>query len=82
MIKTCAWCHNHFDTYDKRRKYCSSQCALQARRHSNSQRMSATRTQDKVEWARHEAEKLLGMANECGVGCVTDYVYNNYKERK
>lgn len=82
MSKLCAWCGRHFDTEDKRRKYCGETCARRARMLSKNTGMRAIRTKPRREWARHEAEVLSTMNRECGVEELADYVYNSFNKRK
>lgn len=81
MNNTCPICGKQFKAYDLRKKYCSAECAYKARLNSNNKRMAATRTANKRAWARKEPRYLNHLAYECGVDCLTDYVYNNYKKK-
>lgn len=81
MIKTCLTCGKQFESTDKRQRYCSIDCAYRARLNNNSKRMRSVRTDDRREWARHEAEKLYNMATTRGVDELADFVYNSYNRK-
>lgn len=81
MIRICAYCGKDFSTYDKRIKYCSEDCSRRFRLDAQKKRSSVNRNRHKQSWAQHEAQRLYEISHDCGVDCLTDYVYNNYKKK-
>lgn len=81
MNKVCELCGRLISSTDKRQRYCSPECADRARLNRESRKRRETRTADRKDWARHEAERLGEMYREGGVDCIANYVYNNYKRR-
>lgn len=81
MTELCPRCGRVILGGDKRRKYCSAECAKLTRLHQQARRTQATRTASRAEWARQEAEKIGEMYRERGVDCLANYVFLNYKRK-
>lgn len=81
MNRLCLICGRVILSDDKRKRYCSDACANRGRLNRESKKRRETRTADRKLWALHEAQYLNAMVHECGVDCIADYVYNNYKRR-
>lgn len=79
MIKTCPICEKHFETHDKRKKYCSIQCARRAKINNNSERNKDYREEKRWDWAYSEAEKIQRIR---GIDELAGHVYNSYSKKK
>ena len=82
MIKICPGCNKQFGTHDKRKKYCSVDCAKRGKCKRNSVWNKGDREYMRKVWARQEAYYLNALAHECGVDTIADYIYNNYQRYK
>lgn len=81
MNRLCLICGRVILSDDKRKRYCSDACANRGRLNRESKKRRETRTADRKDWAMMEAVQLKELANSCGIDCLANYVYNNYKRK-
>lgn len=81
MNSVCSICGREFETHDKRKKYCSRECARQAKLNQNNNWNKVEREEKRINWAKDEARYLNHLAYETGVDELADYIYNNYNKR-
>lgn len=82
MNKTCPICGKQFETHDKRKKYCSIECARRARSSQNYTWNKNDRDAKRMEWAKNEARDILRMASTLTVDQLAYYIYNNYEKKR
>lgn len=82
MIKTCPICAKHFETHDKRKKYCRRKCAKRAKIRQNSECNKRSRDEKRINWAYNEAEKIRLMSRQGKLDSLDEYIYNNYRKRR
>lgn len=81
MIKVCPVCGKEFETHDKRKKYCSRECARRAKFNQHNNWNKGKREEERMEWAKNEARDILRMASTLTVDQLAYYIYNNYNKR-
>lgn len=84
MNSVCSICGREFETHDKRKRYCSRECARQAKLNQNNNWNKVEREEKRIEWAYQEADKLSEIVITTGgsyMDMLADYIYNNYNKR-
>lgn len=84
MIKICPICGEQFETHDRRKKYCSTECARHAKISQNNNWNKGEREEKRLKWVHEEAYKIYELAleeNAYGMDDLVDYIYNNYNKR-
>lgn len=85
MCRRCLICGEQITTRDKRRRYCSDECARRAKISQNNEYNKRNRDKKRIKWAYNEAEKISNIAFIMGSNYMdelADYIYNNYKQRR
>lgn len=82
MSKTCPICGKQFDSEDRRKRYCSLECAERARLNGCNVRAKSLRDDHRREWAKREAYQLQQMAQRYDLEFLADYVYNSYTAKR
>lgn len=81
MEVVCGYCGRHFDTCDKRVRYCSAECAKAYRNYKNAKGNQRRERYRRFEWAGNEATTLRMKMQSEGFDAVVEYVYKNYRRR-